>query len=238
MLIHDPDALMAQHISTQPAAPGAARPGSLATHAAAPVAGRWEWRWIGRELPMPRATLGLAGIDPPVTSTETYLLSARTPHNVKIRGAKIDVKRLRSVAADGLEQWSPTVQAASPVCAPDIQEVYAALDLRVPRVLPDAMAVDALLRRILADTPAVRRADIVKHRTRLATDGCAGEFVEFECRGERWTSLAFESENAEAVRAVLARLGLPSRANLNYPAALKRIVGPALPLHHISQGVR
>jgi exopolyphosphatase / guanosine-5'-triphosphate,3'-diphosphate pyrophosphatase len=189
-----------------------------------PIVARWEWRWVGRQLPDVRAPLGEGVLGPPATTEETYLVSLDSPHNVKTRLGVLDVKRLHRTEPDGLELWFPTMRAVFPVPAEALAEVYGAWGVPIPGMIPPATDAEAFLNDVVPATPAVRRVDLVKHRTRLRAAGCAGELVELEIGGHRWISLAFEHENGEVVRAALRHLGLESGTNLNYPAALKRIL--------------
>ena len=59
-------------------------------------------------------------------SDEVYLLSG-AGGNVKIRAALMDIKVLREVNADGLEQWTPVMKAGFPIGATDAARVFEAL---------------------------------------------------------------------------------------------------------------
>ncbi|MCK7490679.1 MAG: hypothetical protein MZW92_02025 [Comamonadaceae bacterium] len=52
--------------------------------------------------------------------------------NVKIRDALMDIKVLREVNADGLEQWTPVMKAGFPLPAAEAAKVLEALGLPVP----------------------------------------------------------------------------------------------------------
>ncbi|HYN61084.1 MAG TPA: hypothetical protein VET87_16310, partial [Rubrivivax sp.] len=71
---------------------------------------RWEWRSFGQHFGS--AEQVLARLTPSATqdSDEIYLLSPKGA-NVKIRDALMDIKLLREVNADGLEQWTPVMKA-------------------------------------------------------------------------------------------------------------------------------
>jgi hypothetical protein len=49
--------------------------------------------------------------------------------------------------------------------------------------------------------------------------------VELDIEGVHWESIAFEDAVSQHVLNALAHLGLDSRRNTSYPAALKRITG-------------
>lgn len=73
------------------------------------VTARWEWRTFG-----PR--FGCGG--PPR----------------KVRDDLMDIKALRKVDADGLEQWMPVMKAGFPLPAAEVARVFAALRLDPPPV--------------------------------------------------------------------------------------------------------
>jgi len=225
--------------SQSAAAPAPSSPDGVVDRSGGPVrplVPRWEWRSIARALPLDRARLTIAP-GAAVTSTETYLLSTLTPHNIKVRNAMLEIKRLQQRAPDGLEQWRPTARSAFPLEAAALRELCDAWGI-APTSVPVAPSLDALLRDSVAPHPALRRVDLVKRRQRLSLGGCGGELVELEIEGGRWVSVAFEDADAEAVRAAVAAAGLDVRANLSYPAALKRILGLPIAVTDESEGVR
>ena len=198
--------------------------------------GRWEWRWIGHQTPVPVSRLGYAWSDPPARTAEFYLVSAGSPHNVKVREGLIEVKRLRRVSGDGLEQWSPTVRSGFPLLPADWAEVLDALGLPAGAGVPPA-TLDVLLEALLP-AASVRRVEVVKRRSRLVLAGCPGEWVRLDIEGRRMVSLAFEHEQADTVREALAALQLDPHDNLNYPAAIKRLIGMPDLQHHPRKGAR
>lgn len=201
-----------------------------------PVVPRWEWRSIAKTLPLDRARLTIAP-GAAAASAETYLLSTLTPHNIKVRNAMLEIKRLHQRAPDGLEQWRPTARSAFPLEAAALRELCDAWGLP-PTSVPAAPSLAALLRESVTPHPALHRIDLVKRRQRLSFAGCGGELVELEIEGERWVSVAFEDADAEAVRAAVTAAGCDVRANLSYPAALKSILGLPTAVRAESEGVR
>ena len=198
---------------------------------------RWEWRWIGHQTPVPVSRLGDAWSDPPARTAEAYLVSAGSPHNVKVREGLIEVKRLRRVSGDGLEQWSPTVRAGFPLLPADWVEVLDALGLPSNGADAPPDTLDGLLES-LPPGASVRRVEVVKRRSRLMLAGCPGEWVRLDIEGRRMVSLAFEHEQADTVREALGALQLDPHDNLNYPAAIKRLIGMPDLQHHPRKGVR
>lgn len=198
---------------------------------------RWEWRWIGYQSPVEFSRLGYAWSNPPTRTAEVYLVSATSPHNIKVREGSLEVKRLRRVSGDGLEQWAPSLRAGFPLLPPDWRELLDALGLPVA----DRETPVATLEGLVAGLPpgaAVRRIDVVKRRSRLTVAGCPGEWVRLDIGGRRLVSLSFEHERAVRVRDALAVLDLDPHDNLSYPAALKRLIGMPDLQHHPRKGAR
>lgn len=192
---------------------------------------RWEWRWIGYQSPVQLARLGSSWSRPPTRTAEVYLISANSPHNVKVREGSIEVKRLRRVSGDGLEQWSPSLRTGFPLLPGDWREVLDALG--VPASTPEmpVSSIDALCASLPPGVP-VRRIDVIKRRSRLVVGGCPGEWVRLDIGRRRLVSLAFEHERAVCVRDALAILGLDPHDNLSYPAAIKRLIRMPDLQHH------
>jgi hypothetical protein len=200
-----------------------------------PVVSRWEWRLIARALPIDPARLTLEA--EAISSRETYLLSAHTPHNVKIRKQVLEIKQFERRAADGLELWRPTARSAFPLDRATRTALWSAWGIP-PQPTGSTDTLDALVREVVTPQYALRRVDLMKRRRRLTLVGCAGELVELEIGAERRKSIAFEDAHPNVVRAAVTAAGLAGQPNLNYPAALKDIVG--LPIISIaaSEGVR
>lgn len=185
---------------------------------------RWEWRRIERALPFDPARLSITPGDAKV-SGETYLLSALTPHNIKVRGAMLEIKRLQERAADGLEQWRPTARSVFPLDAATLVELWDAWGIPAPIDVPVVASLADLVRDVVSPHSALRSVDLVKRRNRITLAGCNGEIVELEISGGQWVSVAFEDADPALVRGAVAAVAMDVRTNLNYPAALKRLVG-------------
>jgi hypothetical protein len=98
---------------------GSAQERELSRRLGAP---RWEWRAFGESFGGRRDALG------ELTRARggerrLYLLSVASNESVKVRGGRLDLKRLQRVDEDGLEQWEPVMKAAFPVAAADLQSV-------------------------------------------------------------------------------------------------------------------
>jgi exopolyphosphatase / guanosine-5'-triphosphate,3'-diphosphate pyrophosphatase len=189
----------------------------------AEITPRWEWRSFGNRFgPAPQrlAKLAPSGVQ---ESDEIYLLSD-AGGNVKIRDALMEIKVLREVNADGLEQWTPVMKAGFPLPAAEAAKVLEALGLPVPSPLSVSYAQDEFLRQFAAQGGAVRAVKVHKRRTRYTVGGCMAELSEVVANGKPTRTIAVESEDAAAVILAVRELGLGGYTNTSYPQGLKALI--------------
>jgi len=103
----------------------------------AEITPRWEWRSFGQRFGEAEARLAALTPSGVQESDEVYLLSG-AGDNVKVRDALMDIKVLREVNADGLEQWTPVMKAGFPLQAAEAASVFESL--RSPRLQYSAQA--------------------------------------------------------------------------------------------------
>jgi len=92
---------------------------------------RWEWRAFGRrfrEAEARQATLTPEG----APASDTIYLLCAAGGNVKVRNALVDIKILKQVNAQGLEQWMPIMKAAFPLAAAETAQLFDTLGLAGP----------------------------------------------------------------------------------------------------------
>lgn len=180
---------------------------------------RWEWRSFGRRFGEAAARLGRYPASAVEDSGEVYLI-ATGAENVKIRDGQIDVKVLRQVSADGLEQWMPTLKAPFPLGSADAAKVLQALHRPVPEQLHDDYALDAFLAAFAGPGSGVRIVPVHKRRVRYTIDGCLAELTDLRVQDTPLRTIAVEAEHPATVAGTVASLGLGGYANVSYPRAL------------------
>lgn len=187
---------------------------------------RWEWRSFGGRFG--GAEERLASLTPGGVqeSDEIYLLSP-AGGNVKIRDALMDIKELREVNADGLEQWTPVMKAGFPLPAADAEKVVAALGLPVPAQMPAGYTLDEFIGQFAAPGGAVRVVKVHKRRTRYTVGGCMAELSEVVANSKATRTIAVESEDAAGVLRAVRELGLGGYTNTSYPRALAAVLDDA-----------
>lgn len=184
---------------------------------------RWEWRSFGRRFGPAEAQIARLQAGPAAESDELYLL-AGSGANVKIRDVRMDIKVLREVNGDGLEQWTPVMKAGFPLPAADVTKVLRSLGLPVPAALRPTTSQDEFLAAFAAPGGPVRIVNVHKKRVRTTIGGCMAELSEVVADGRATRTLAVESEDAAAVIAAVRGLGLGDYLNTSYPRGLAALI--------------
>jgi exopolyphosphatase/guanosine-5'-triphosphate,3'-diphosphate pyrophosphatase len=167
---------------------------------------RWEWRSF--DLHFGGAEERLARLTPSGVqeSDEIYLLS-RAGENVKVRDALMDIKVLREVNADGLEQWTPVMKAGFPLQAAEVTKVLEALQLPIPTSVRASYTLEEFIEQFAAPGEAIRAVKVHKRRTRYTVGGCMAELSEVVANGKPTRTIAVESEDAAGVMQAVRELG-------------------------------
>ena len=184
---------------------------------------RWEWRSFGPRFGAAEERFAQLTPGSVQDSDEIYLLSG-AGRNVKIRDALMDIKVLREVDGDGLEQWTPVMKAGFPLPAATAAQVLQALGLPVPSQVPASFAQQDFLGQFAAPGGAVRAVDVHKRRTRYTVGGCMAELSDVVADGKATRTLAVESEDAAAVIRAVRELGLGGYTNTSYPRGLAALL--------------
>jgi hypothetical protein len=161
-------------------------------------------------------------------SVEFYVVSAgNEDHNVKIRYETLDIKKLMEVR-DGLEQWRPVLKVELPLAANTIrEEVLRALGVEPEELAREAYTARQLIDEVVRPHPDLAAAHVFKRRFGFTVHGCTAEIAELLINGAAIRSVAVESEDPGVVRDAMAQLGLAAYENVNYPRAIKRVLGLA-----------
>jgi len=184
---------------------------------------RWEWRSFGRRFGAAEGRLARLTPSGVQESNEIYLLS-RAGGNVKIRDALMDIKVLREVNADGLEQWTPVMKAAFPLPAAEAEKVLEALRLPIPTPVRASYTQDEFIGQFAAPGGAIRAVKVHKRRTRYTVGGCMAELSEVVANGKPTRTIAVESEDAAGVMRAVRELGLGGYTNTSYPRGLAALI--------------
>jgi hypothetical protein len=154
---------------------------------------------------------------------ETYVLSARTLHSVRLRNHGVSVRHLDLVSPDGLELWRPTLEATFPLPARALALLNEAWGLNLPAPNAPCWSEAQLMDQLVRPHRELITVPVTKVRTPILVEGCSGEHVDFTVDGSRWESLSLENVDQAVVHAALESLGFRASANTSYTAALVRI---------------
>jgi exopolyphosphatase/guanosine-5'-triphosphate,3'-diphosphate pyrophosphatase len=184
---------------------------------------RWEWRSFGERFGDAERRLAKLTPGGVQESDEIYLLS-RAAANVKIRDALMDIKILREVSAEGLEQWTPVMKAGFPLPAAEAGRVFEALGLPLPTPAPASYTQDEFVGQFAEPGGAVSVVKVHKRRTRYTVGGCMAELSDVVANGRPTRTIAVESEDAAGVIRAVQELGLGGYTNTSYLRGLAALI--------------
>lgn len=195
-----------------------------------PIVPRFEFRIFGRDLDPIHEKLKTISTNTffdqhPIHSPEYYLLSGNNDTtNCKIRNSKIDIKNLL-IEEDELEKWTVHLKAAFPLYRRQIvKEVFPALWTRAPLLKDGYYDLNQFIDIVLKHDD-IQVLSIEKIRLKYQLDKAFCEYARVFVNGAEVKTIAIESEEKNKVLECIERLGIASWENLNYPKALKRIIG-------------
>jgi exopolyphosphatase/guanosine-5'-triphosphate,3'-diphosphate pyrophosphatase len=184
---------------------------------------RWEWRSFGRQFGEAQARLMALAPQGMQESDEVYLLSG-AGGNAKIRDGLMDIKVLREVNAEGLEQWTPVMKAGFPLSAAQAAETVESLGLPVPALSRPAYTLEGLIEELGRAGGAIRMVKVHKRRTRYTIGPCMAECSDVVANGKPTRTIAVESTDAQAVVRAVQGLGLGGYTNTSYPRGLAALI--------------
>ena len=191
---------------------------------------RFEFRIFGIDLG--KAKEALLKLAPPTLTRQMnsiYLLTAgNTKNNIKIRDGIMDIKVLEQEYM-GLEQWNPFLVGEFPLGNDVIKTVvFPALGIVCPVLGKEMYTLDEFLDEIVSSDPDLSVAFVKKIRYGFILNDCITEIAEVIVNGALINTLCIENENPDKVLEAKKMIGLDSHVeNINYPHALKRIMGLA-----------
>jgi len=187
---------------------------------------RWEWRSFGQRFGGAEARLAALEVKGVQETDEVYLLSGGGS-NVKIRAALMDIKVLKQVNADGLEQWTPVMKAEFPIDTLDVARVFESLRLPLPKLSRANYTFDEFIEAFAGPGSAIRAVKVHKRRVRYTVGGCTSELSDVVADGKPTRTIAIESEDAQAVIRAVRDIGLGGYTNTSYPLGLAALIDDA-----------
>lgn len=194
-----------------------------------PIQPRWEWRVFE-----PFPGVFIESVRPPSVgenaSIETYIVSAASPHNVKIRDGQLDVKMLEDTRDGSLELWRPVFKQPFPIDPRDLAPVWKAWGVPQPPLRRASYTIEQFIDEIVPSIPGLRAVPITKRRAPFTILDCRAERAVVTVGGSRWDTLALEDEDPERILLAQRTFDRALPRGANYPAMLKQIAGTSATL--------
>ena len=193
---------------------------------------RWEWRTFGSSFGPAEDAFARMTPERVQESDEIYVV-APDSDTVKVRDALMDIKVLREVDANGLEQWTPVMKAEFPVSAADVGRVFEALRQPAPALERADYTLDQFLDELIAPADDVTAVRVHKRRVRYTIGGCTSEVTDVVADGHETRTIAIEAEDPAAVIAAVRGAGLGGHVNTPYPAGLRALIANQSPRYAV-----
>lgn len=158
-----------------------------------------------------------------------YLLTPwKRKNNVKIREGVMDIKNLEQ-EYEGLQQWNPFLVGQFPLPADVIKTVvFPALGIESPVFARKSYSLKQFLDEVVSVDPDLSVAYVWKTRHAFTVNECITEIAEIKVNGSLIKTICIEAEDPEKVIEAKKMIGINSKVeNVNYPLAMKRIMGLA-----------
>ncbi len=186
---------------------------------------RWEWRTFAEDLEAQGAKVLSHGEARLKESKEVYILSRKSNENTKIRDGLMDIKSLQAVNDDGLEQWRPIMKEQFPLSAESLMRLLGVLQVTAPTDPKQSYTYDEFIEDVVKPHPDLAAVNVSNRRYGLNINGCTVEFAHTEFNSAPLQTICVEHADPALVIETVRQLGLESYTNINYIAAMKRVVG-------------
>ncbi|OYT16115.1 MAG: hypothetical protein B7C24_09500 [Bacteroidetes bacterium 4572_77] len=189
---------------------------------------RYEFRAFANNFDPIEAKMNeLASVELERDINEIYLLTAgNEENNIKIRHKKMDIKVLVDKKNE-LELWIPQLIGEFPMKAAVLEnEVYASLGISAPVFDKKEYTLKEFITVLIKEDPDVIAAHTRKIRKAYTINDCICEVADVFVNGAHIKTIAIEAEDQGKVSKTKQLLGFSKEEeNLNYPMAIKRIIG-------------
>lgn len=187
---------------------------------------RWEWRTFGKEFGEGEKKIKAHELGSFKKSSEKYILSKNSNENCKIRDDLMDIKSLRQINADKLEQWYPTMKQTFPMKKEVIEDLFKNFfKVAVPAFARDEYTYDQYLDELVGKCPDLEIVNVTKERSIFTIEGTTVEVAETTFNGVANRTVCVEHIDPALVMKVVRDLGLAGYPNINYLRAMKMAVG-------------
>ena len=156
-----------------------------------------------------------------------YILTPyKKKSNIKIRQGVMDIKHLEK-EHECLQQWNPFLVGSFPLAADVIKSiVFPALGIVCPVFERKKYTLKQFVEEVISIDPDITVAYVWKTRHAFTIDGCITEIAEIKVNGASIKTICIEAEDPKKVIAAKELIGINNKIeNVNYPLAMKRIMG-------------
>ncbi|MCL2365053.1 MAG: hypothetical protein FWC71_10375 [Defluviitaleaceae bacterium] len=187
---------------------------------------RWEWRTFGQSFGAAEEKIRAHTCEGTKSSQEKYILSKVSNENVKIRFDLVDVKQLKEINADKLEQWYPAMKSGFPIERAALTRLFDEFfKIPAPAFTRDAYSFDEFLTEVITPCDALLVVDVEKERHAYKINDTTVEIAETKFNGVPMRTICVEHTDPALVIATVRELGADGFNNVNYINAMKSAVG-------------
>lgn len=188
---------------------------------------RWEWRTFGKEFGKSEELIKAHELGNFKKSSEKYILTEMTSgENCKIRDDLMDIKSLKQINEDKLEQWYPTLKETFPMKKETIADLFTNFfKVEVPAFERDEYTYEQYLEEVVKPTKGLEIVDVYKERSIYVINEATVEIAETTFNGVPNRTICVEHEDPANVMKTVRELGLENLPNINYINAMKQAVG-------------
>lgn len=189
------------------------------------IVARWEWRTFGTDFGAAEGNIRAHERTQYRESGEVYILSRHTMNNTKIRDGLLDIKVLKLVNDDKLEQWYPILKEGFPIGHEGIGTVYQNWGLTAPVLGRTSYTFTDFLAELVKPVADLRAVNVFKERHGFMINGCIVEIADLHFDATPIRTVAVEHADPALVMKTVRELALDGFENINYLRALKQFVG-------------
>jgi len=187
---------------------------------------RWEWRTFGQVFGEPEEKIKQHKAGGFKKSEEKYILSKLSHENIKIRDDLIDIKSLKQVNGDKLEQWYPAMKEGFPASKDKLEVLFREFfKVFMPQFKRDTYTYVEFLDELVAPCDQLCIVEVYKERQAYEINQATVEIAETKFNGVPMRTICVEHADADNVIATVRELGLLGFENINYINAMKTAVG-------------
>lgn len=185
---------------------------------------RWEWRTFGTQFGEGEKKLARLDCSRVIEGEEIYILALPGSVNVKIRNGTLDIKELRAVNADKLEQWEPVFKETFPLDTSAVRAVFCRWQLPAPEMAEREYSCEEFLTDLIEPVDSLQTVPVTKKRYGYQLSGAILERADLVIDGRAIRTVCVEHHDPDLVLNLVRDFGFERYKNRNYVAAIRGIL--------------